>query len=129
MVFFLFSVAVHPEELRWFPLSRQVILLSDYNPSYLYAWNFNGTQYIASGIDTKLQFIEEGNYPVTLSVTVSSGCTYHTPIAERQIININKAVFMERDIIPLFAEFCMDNAKLYSIRECGDFLLSQRQYE
>lgn len=71
-------------------------------PDYEYRWIFNGTSYVASSIDTDINFAVEGSYDIVLKITNQYGCVF---TSSDVTATINKASF-EGEIDPDLADFC-----------------------
>src|SRR5690554_4916173 len=50
-----------------------ILTIPEYNPENRYVWYFNGTSFIANSKHTKIQFAQEGDYPIRLEIIDSDG--------------------------------------------------------
>ena len=71
-------------------------------PDYEYRWVFNDTSYVASSIDTDINFAVEGSYDIVLKITNQYGCVF---TSSDVTATINKAKF-NGTIAPNPADFC-----------------------
>lgn len=78
-----------------------------YYPDYEYRWIFNSTSYVASGVDSDINFAvpTSTNVPITLQITNRYGCVFTSGVENTFI---NKADF-DGDILPATANFCENN--------------------
>ena len=90
------------------------LTIPNYNPDYLYRWSFLGTHYFADGSETKVQFSEEGNYNILLTIITPDGCTFSTHPKDQAIVTVLKPVFDSGNILPMKNIFCEKNPETLS---------------
>lgn len=76
---------------------------------YTYRWIFNGTSYVASGVDTQISFAEDtsGVQFITLEIINQYGCKF---TSVQQSVTINVANFTVGTILPLNPDYCVGSA-------------------
>ncbi|MBW3519964.1 PKD domain-containing protein [Flavobacterium sp. NKUCC04_CG] len=83
---------------------------NQYNSNYRYVWLFNGTSYIASGVDTKINFaLPSGfvnSFPVKLRIINQFDCVFES---NPQMVTVRKANFTGGGVFPNPADFCESN--------------------
>ena len=88
-----------------------ILTIPEYNPENRYVWYFNGTSFIANSKHTKIQFAQEGDYPIRLEIIDSDGCSFLTSPVDTQFAHITKADFFMGNIVPDNADFCENEAE------------------
>lgn len=80
--------------------------VSTLNSNYRYEWHFNGTQYVASAVNSYINITDPGTHTITLKIINDHGCEFvSAPIS----VTINKAAF-DGAIDPTDPDYCETNA-------------------
>src|SRR5690606_38796875 len=67
-----------------------VTIPGTYNNKYRYEWHFNGTQYVASAVNSYINITDAGSHTITVKIINEYGCEFvSAPIS----VNIIKAAF------------------------------------
>src|SRR5690606_23176880 len=82
------------------------LTIPGYNPENRYVWYFNGTSFIADSKHTKIQFAQEGDYPIRLEIINPDGCSFLTSPVDTQFAHITKTNFYMGTILPYDTNFC-----------------------